>query len=250
MEYRPKDETGLMDVGALQKRLVPLIMLLLAGVRDTAHDAAMLAACCHWLLCCTMFMGLPSGHMQLVLLLLGSAAFDLRLLCPPVITQQPDLFEARRDPGTMVPRRPEAVHVYGVDLMSTGDLLKYFADYGGSDCGCLVHCSIWAGGTQLVHGQAPPSLPCSSFTHPPRLAQPANPPPALPCAPLPAPGPKFVEWINDSSANVLFADGPTAKRAVAGMGKPLPPEDAPEQMGACGAVLCCAVLCCAVLARE
>ncbi|PRW58378.1 splicing RNP complex component [Chlorella sorokiniana] len=84
-----------------------------------------------------------------------------------------DLFEARRDPGAMVPRRPEAVHVYGVDLMSTGDLLKYFADYG----------------------------------------------------------PKFVEWINDSSANVLFADGPTAKRAVAGMGKPLPPEEAPEQMG-------------------
>lgn len=45
-------------------------------------------------------------------------------------------------------------------------------------------------------------------------------------------GPKYVEWINDSSANVLFADGPTAKRAVAGMGKPLPPEEAPEQMGA------------------
>ena len=41
-----------------------------------------------------------------------------------------------------------------------------------------------------------------------------------------------MEWINDSSANVLFADGPTAKRAVAGMGKPLPPEEAPEQMGA------------------
>ena len=45
-------------------------------------------------------------------------------------------------------------------------------------------------------------------------------------------GPKIVEWINDSSANVLFADGPTAKRAVAGMGKPLPPDEAPEQMGA------------------
>ncbi|KAL4430928.1 hypothetical protein ABPG75_006184 [Micractinium tetrahymenae] len=84
-----------------------------------------------------------------------------------------DLFEARRDPSTAVPRRPEAVHIYGVDLMSTGDILKYFADYG----------------------------------------------------------PKFVEWINDSSANVLFADAPTAKRAVAGMGKPLPPEEAPEQMG-------------------
>ena len=48
---------------------------------------------------------------------------------------------------------------------------------------------------------------------------------------LPLPGPKFVEWINDSSANVLFADAPTAKRAIAGTGKPLPPEEAPEQMG-------------------
>lgn len=44
-------------------------------------------------------------------------------------------------------------------------------------------------------------------------------------------GPKFVEWINDSSANVLFADAPTAKRAVAGLGKPLPPDEAPEQLG-------------------
>ncbi|KAL4426356.1 hypothetical protein ABPG77_004650 [Micractinium sp. CCAP 211/92] len=84
-----------------------------------------------------------------------------------------DLFEARRDPSAAVPRRPEAVHIYGVDLLSTGDILKYFADYG----------------------------------------------------------PKFVEWINDSSANVLFADAPTAKRAVAGLGKPLPPDEAPEQLG-------------------
>ncbi|EFN59407.1 hypothetical protein CHLNCDRAFT_137920 [Chlorella variabilis] len=84
-----------------------------------------------------------------------------------------DLFESRRDPGVAAARRPEALHIYGVDLLSTGDILKYFADYG----------------------------------------------------------PKYVEWINDSSANVLFADAPTAKRAVAGMGKPLPPEDAPEQMG-------------------
>ena len=27
-------------------------------------------------------------------------------------------------------RRPEALHIYGVDLLSTGDILKYFADYG------------------------------------------------------------------------------------------------------------------------
>ena len=32
-------------------------------------------------------------------------------------------------------------------------------------------------------------------------------------------GPKTVEWINDSSCNVVFADKFTAKRAIFGMGK-------------------------------
>jgi hypothetical protein len=41
-----------------------------------------------------------------------------------------------------------------------------------------------------------------------------------------------VEWINDSSCNVLFADQQAAKRAVFGMGKPLPPEDIPEGQSA------------------
>jgi hypothetical protein len=81
-----------------------------------------------------------------------------------------DLFETRKEAPPEVPRRPEAVHVYGVDLMSTSDLLKYFKDYG----------------------------------------------------------PTYVEWINDSSANILFKDGPTGKRAIAGLGKPLPAEDLPE----------------------
>eukprot|EP00887_Chlorella_sp_A99_P005449 scaffold1.g5449.t1 len=84
-----------------------------------------------------------------------------------------DLFEARKDVSLTVPRRPEAVHVYGVDLLSTKDVLSYFTDYG----------------------------------------------------------PTFCEWINDSSCNVLFADAATAKRAVVGLGKPLPPEDSPDLQG-------------------
>lgn len=40
-----------------------------------------------------------------------------------------------------------------------------------------------------------------------------------------------MEWINDSSCNVLFADAATAKRAVVGLGKPLPPDDAPDLQG-------------------
>lgn len=58
-------------------------------------------------------------------------------------------------------------------------------------------------------------------------------------APLPADclryfadyGPTYVEWINDSACNVLFADAPTAKRAVVGLGKPLPPEEMPDLAG-------------------
>ena len=45
-------------------------------------------------------------------------------------------------------------------------------------------------------------------------------------------GPTFVEWINDSCCNVLFADQQAAKRAVFGMGKPLPPEDIPDGQSA------------------
>ena len=41
-----------------------------------------------------------------------------------------DLFESRKDVSVNVARRPEAIHVYGVDLMSTKDLLNYFGDYG------------------------------------------------------------------------------------------------------------------------
>ena len=45
-------------------------------------------------------------------------------------------------------------------------------------------------------------------------------------------GPTFVEWINDSSCNVLFAGQHTAKRAIFGLGKPLPPADIPEGQSA------------------
>lgn len=54
---------------------------------------------------------------------------------PPSPPPHADLFEERLDPSAAVPRRPEAVHIYGVDLLSTGDILKYFADYGGAQPG-------------------------------------------------------------------------------------------------------------------
>ena len=78
-----------------------------------------------------------------------------------------DLLEERRPlpPPGAVARRPEAVYVYGVDVLSTSDLLRYFSEWG----------------------------------------------------------PTFVEWLDDSSANVVFADELTAKRALVGRGRPLPP---------------------------
>lgn len=79
-----------------------------------------------------------------------------------------DLLEERRPLPGAVARRPEAVHVYGVDVLSTPDILRYFSEWG----------------------------------------------------------PTFVEWLDDSSANVVFADELTAKRALVGRGKPLPPDNA------------------------
>ena len=81
-----------------------------------------------------------------------------------------DLYEDRKEAPVEVERRSNAVHIYGVDLLSTKDLLSYFADYG----------------------------------------------------------PKYIEWINDSSANVVFEDGGTSKRALVGMGEPMPSDDLPE----------------------
>lgn len=85
-----------------------------------------------------------------------------------------DLFEQRKDPGPEIERRLDALHIYGIDLLSTKDMLSYFKDYG----------------------------------------------------------PTYVEWLNDSSCNVTFKDDGTAKRALAGLGKPLSSEDAtvPEGM--------------------
>lgn len=80
-----------------------------------------------------------------------------------------DLYEERKEVTAEVERRLEVVHIYGVDLMSTKDILNYFGDYG----------------------------------------------------------PKVVEWINDSSANVVFSDAGTAERAMVGMGTPMVSEDLP-----------------------
>ena len=85
-----------------------------------------------------------------------------------------DVLEERKEHGADIPRRPEAIHLYGVDCMSTADCLAYFGDYG----------------------------------------------------------PTFVEWIDDSSCNVLFEDEFTTKRALIGRGKPLPPDNsAPDTAG-------------------
>ncbi len=40
-----------------------------------------------------------------------------------------------------------------------------------------------------------------------------------------------MEWLNDSSCNVLFADAGTVKRAIVGLGRPLPTDDAPGLQG-------------------
>ncbi|CAD7697684.1 unnamed protein product [Ostreobium quekettii] len=70
------------------------------------------------------------------------------------------LLEGRIDADPSFPRRLDTVHMYGVDLMNSKDVLRYFTDYG----------------------------------------------------------PKYVEWINDSSCNIVFGDGGSAMHAILGMG--------------------------------
>ena len=67
-----------------------------------------------------------------------------------------DFFESRVDPEVDASWRSDAVHLYGVDHMTTNDCMGYFHEYG----------------------------------------------------------PVFVEWINDSSCNVVFNDEHTARRAI------------------------------------
>ena len=86
-----------------------------------------------------------------------------------------DVLEERKERPADIPRRPEAIHLYGVDCMTSAECLAYFGDWG----------------------------------------------------------PTFVEWLDDSSCNVLFEDEHTAKRALVGRGRPLPPgsADGPDSAG-------------------
>ena len=77
------------------------------------------------------------------------------------------LMEQRREADPAGAPRPEALHVYGVDLVGTRDLLTFFSVYG----------------------------------------------------------PTYVEWIDDSSCNVLFPDEFTVKRLLVQTGEALSAED-------------------------
>lgn len=44
-------------------------------------------------------------------------------------------------------------------------------------------------------------------------------------------GPSSVEWLDDSSCNVVFGDADSAKRAVVGKGRPFGPGEAPDLQG-------------------
>ena len=51
-----------------------------------------------------------------------------------MLCASPDLLEQRRLPGRDVERRPAAIHLYGVDLMSTAECLGYFGEWGPTFC--------------------------------------------------------------------------------------------------------------------
>ena len=52
-----------------------------------------------------------------------------------------DVLEDRKEHGADIPRRPEAIHLYGVDCMSTSECLAYFGDYGPTFVEWIDHSS-------------------------------------------------------------------------------------------------------------
>ena len=82
-------------------------------------------------------------------------------------TMEVDTLVPPHEPPVDSEVRPEALHVYGVDLLNTTEILGYFTSFG----------------------------------------------------------PKYVEWIDDSSCNVVFADTTNATRAHVNRGKALDEED-------------------------
>ena len=95
------------------------------------------------------------------LALIYSASHPFCLSLPPS-PSSPDLFEARRDAPLDVERVMEVVHLYGVDVMSTGDVFAYFSDYApvyvewidDSSCeyvSCMIHHAASVGVCLCVH---------------------------------------------------------------------------------------------------
>lgn len=54
------------------------------------------------------------------------------------------MLEERKEHGAAVERRPDGIYLYGVDRLSTKEVLQYFADYGPTfvewidDSSCVV----------------------------------------------------------------------------------------------------------------
>lgn len=103
-------------------------------------------------------------------------------MCFAAGQDQKVLLEKRREAEPDAALRPEALHVYGVDLIGTRDVLNFFSAYG----------------------------------------------------------PTYVEWIDDSSCNVLFPDEFTVKRVLVQLGEAISNAEAAEMQSG---VLRCAWVC-------
>ena len=75
------------------------------------------------------------------------------------VCASPDLLEQRHLPRREVERRPAAVHLYGVDLMSTAECLGYFAEWGPTFCEWINDSSCESS------SPPPPPLPNSPCPH-------------------------------------------------------------------------------------
>eukprot|EP00775_Hariotina_reticulata_P012857 gene12856-12984_t len=84
---------------------------------------------------------------------------------PDSLLQKQDLYEPRRDAPEDVPRRETAIYLYGVDIMGTSDVLKFFDEYAPTlvewinDSSCCVVFEDAATTCRAIAGSGHPLAP-------------------------------------------------------------------------------------------
>lgn len=111
-------------------------------------------------------------HLSIVLSL-NTSSCEPNPISSSVSLFSTDLYEQRREVGKDVERRPTAIYLYGVDVMSTKEVLSYFSEYGPVFVEWLDDSSCepsGIGGSPLAEGRGLKEARGKLAVHAPNLA--------------------------------------------------------------------------------